>query len=375
MPPESTTRPSPPAFRRKGLIVSALIAAAAAALAFTYSRPATLASEAAPAQIPLPDKTHSLPQELDAPNAPKAEPEPIPVAVPGLQENLYSWKSGDVFRFDYSKTITIKQLDEDGKPAERVTEVNGFLIFEIKSVSPSGAAARLRIDSPHISIPEVTLYSSQFDDPEVQAGKGRAVARAMEGVLKNASWNVVLGSTGLIYIESRAPANLREWFKDVENSANWRRKSLEILPRLIEQDLGLKAPSHDRDILLYLGSAAQPGLAPADALRPRRELISSAPDSEDETKLAVSFKRVKPAEKEPYLIPGLVRDEKISAELSNVSATSGKAVFDTQLGMIDTLNEDYTMDLAYKYGPHLKLEQSVRVQYRVRRLAPPINKP
>ncbi|HYF49243.1 MAG TPA: hypothetical protein VEJ63_07555, partial [Planctomycetota bacterium] len=185
--PESNA--STPNWRHVGIGI-ALVAGFALMLVKLSSHRSTLAAADASASNA---KVAAGPDET---RAPQSQPEPIPVAVPGLNENLYSWKSGDVFRFDYSRTITLKQLGDDGKPTERVTEVSGFLIFEIKSVTPSGASARLRIDSPHVTLPEVTVYSSQYDDPELRQGKARAIARAMEGVLKTASWNVILGSTG-----------------------------------------------------------------------------------------------------------------------------------------------------------------------------------
>jgi len=295
-------------------------------------------------------------------------------ALPAVPENSYLWKAGDVFRFEYYKSVTVKQLDENGQPAERVTEVNGVLILEIRHVAASGTTATLRLDSPHVTLPESVLFSSQFDDPQPQVGKNRSVAHALEGAIKTARWNCVLSPNGLVYVDSRTPKELAEWLKDTETAASWRKKFLEALPRIIEQDLGLKTPSHDRDILLYLGSAPPASTTrPADNLRPRREALTVV--SNDGEKAVLSFKRVAPAEHAPYRVPDLLKNESISATLQSVSTKTGRAVFDLKIGMLDTLREEYTAVLKYAYKSHLTLDQEVRVEYRLKRLAPPISAP
>jgi hypothetical protein len=54
----------------------------------------------------------------------------------------------------------------------------------------------------------------------------------------------------------------------------------------------------------------------------------------------------------------------------------GQAVFDNELGMLDSLDEDYTMELEYDIKPtgeaEQKLKQEVRVEYHLKRLAPPL---
>ena len=290
-----------------------------------------------------------------------------------VPENAYAWKGGEVFRFEYEKSILLKQPDEDGKIEERNTQVSGVLILEVKTVSAAGAAAVLRIDSPRVTLPEYSLFSSQYDKPQAQPDRTRAVCRAVEAAIKEARWNVLLGANGLVFMESRSPANLRDWLKNMENAAGWRKRALDILPKLIEQDLGIRVPAHDRELLLYLGTAGVAAAGKgADGLRPRREKLAVAAQEED--KLTISFKRGMPPEPLPYTLEGLMANESVKISLTEVTASEGCAIFDTRIGMLDTLQEDYSATLAYAYN-QLSLKQEVRVQYRLKRLAPPIVKP
>ncbi|MFH0940026.1 MAG: hypothetical protein V1899_12210 [Planctomycetota bacterium] len=295
-------------------------------------------------------------------------------SVSAVPENAYIWKAGDVFRFEYFKSITVKQPDETGRLAERVTEVAGVLILEIRQVAASGATATLRLDSPRITLPESVQFSAQSDEPQLQPMKNRSVAHALEGAIKTARWNCKLSSNGLIYVESRTPKDMAEWLKDIETAATWRKKFLDVLPRIIEQDLGLKTPSHDRDSLLYLGSAPPVSTTrAADHLRPRREALTVV--SNDGEKATLNFKRVAPKDAGVYQIPDLLKNETISASLVSVSIQIGRAVFDLKIGMLDTLNEKYTASLKYTYQAQLTLDQEVCVEYRLKRLAPPISAP
>jgi hypothetical protein len=291
-----------------------------------------------------------------------------------LAENAYVWRNGEVLRFEYCKSTCIVQPDENGKSVERQTEVSGVLILEIRSVSPAGASALLRLDSPHVTLPELSLFSSQYDGPQPQQGKSRAVARAIEGALKAARWNVNLAANGLLYLESRMPKEPLEWLKETENAGGWRKRFLEILPRILDQDLGLRVPSHDRDLLLYLGSAPPAaGNRKPDNLHPRREDVTVV--SNDGEKAVLKFQRAAPKDRGEFLLPDMLRNEKISVVLTEVSTKEARAVFDVKLGMLDSLCEEYTAKLKYTYQPDLTLDQQVRVQYRLKRLHPSLTTP
>jgi hypothetical protein len=292
------------------------------------------------------------------------------VKIGAPPENPYVWKNADVLRFEYSKTITVKQPDADGKVVEQTTDVSAVLILEIKEVTPARVSAILRFDSPHVTLPELTMYLAQSEKPEVQAGKSKTNARAIEVAMKTARWSVVLAPNGMIHIDSRSPGSTREWLREAETTATWRKKPINDLLKVIEQDVGLRVPANDRDIFVYTGSAEMPPAKGTDGLKPQRADVRISAKEDDKT--TVTFTRKAPAEKLLYSVPGLLQDEKIEIALKNVANHEGKAVFDHRLGMLDTLDEDYAATLDYNYKGVGTLEQEVRVKYRLRRLAPAI---
>jgi hypothetical protein len=289
---------------------------------------------------------------------------------PAAGEDSYVWKNTDVLRFDYSKTIVVQQPDADGKMSEQTTDVAAVMILEIKSVSAAGTSAVLRFDSPRVTLPELTMFLAQSEKPESQLAKSRATARAAESAIKAARWNVVLASNGMIHIESRNPASLREWLKETENAAGWRKRAAPDLIKLVEQDLGLRVPANDRDIFIYTGAADPAPAKGADTLRPQRGAVKVSVKEDDKTTLA--FTRLAPREKTPYSIPGLMNSEVIEVSLQNVTSQEGQAILDHRLGLLDTLDEDFTATLHYDYKDVGTLKQKVRVKYHLRRLAPAI---
>lgn len=295
----------------------------------------------------------------------------------------YAWKPGDVYRFDFYKAITlIPQPGGTGSGADpaaatipasadtRKTEVAGILIFEVATEGK----ATMRFDSPRVTLPDVIFYSSQSEDPEVQKDKNRVIGKAIEGALKAARWDVQLGSDGTLHIRDRKPGNFIEWAKDVENAAAWRKKSFKSMQNLIDNDLGLKTQIDDQDIFLCLNPGAPPAQsARAEAaLRPVRS--AAAAGKKDGEKLRYTFSRVAPAEaNKPYAIPDLGGKGDMTATLKRVESTDGAATVDTRLSMLDTLTEDFLSDITVQYGKD-SVQRQVRVQYRLKRLAPPISK-
>lgn len=286
-------------------------------------------------------------------------------------ELAYLWKSGDLFRFDYSKTITTRQPNEDGRIEDRQTEMAAVLIIEIKSVTASGAAATLRFDSPRVTLPTIRFFSAQADDVELQPEKTRAIARAMEGAIKTARWAVLLKPDGAIHIEARTPATLNDWMKETGNASGWRKKSQDAMLELLEQDLGLKAHTVDRETLVCLSPAAAPAaVSSAEALHPLRTAIAV---TRKDDKAQLSFQRVFDKQQSPYIVPQLTARNNIKVQVESVASTEGIAVFDTKIGSVDTLSEDYTAKVRYESGKET-LAQEVRVQYKLKRLAPAIVK-
>ena len=301
----------------------------------------------------------------------------------GVSDIAYAWQSGEVYRFEYFKSTLVKQANEEGVLEERKTEISGVLILEMdagtkgakagtKSSSAETRTAAMRIDSPHVVLPEIRFFSAAYDAPQIQKDKNRAVAKAIEGSISKARWTVTLGSNGAFHVDGRTPANPRDWLKDVELAGAWRQKSMPIMLNDIEQDLGFKASGDERDMFLCIGAvpAASAAAGPGAALHPARTGLTPASTTVD--KVQFSFTRQAPPAN------GGIADkptgfENVTITLNTVTTNEGNAVFDVKLGMIDSINESYDAGLTYRVGSEL-LNQNVRVQYRLKRLAPAIVK-
>src|SRR5436190_15690644 len=61
---------------------------------------------------------------------------------------LYGWKPGEVYRYDYIKTVHIVESSTDIDPGTRDFQFEGVLILEVNGKAPNGVKAVLRFDSP-----------------------------------------------------------------------------------------------------------------------------------------------------------------------------------------------------------------------------------
>jgi len=302
----------------------------------------------------------------------------------------YAWKKDDLSRFEYSKKITVKQPDEKGVTVERTTEAKAVLVLEIRNLTPAGAVGTLRFDSPHITLPAIKFFSAQYDEPEDQPDKSRAVARALEGAIKQARWSFTWSEDGALRIEARAPANLQEWLKEPANAGTWRKKASAMLASFVEQDLGLRAQTVDRELLLCFTSGNS-GLPPASSpIRP----VRSAPVvlSRSKSKVELGFQRSAPPPLPfrggdgagagsapaqpgtPFAIHISPAAQGVQACLQGVTTTRGSATYDTKLLMLDSLDEEYKAEVLYTSGKDT-LRQELQVEYHLKRLAPAIVQP
>jgi hypothetical protein len=286
-----------------------------------------------------------------------------------LPENAYIWKADKVYRFDYSKTITVAPPNTTEGTDVRKTTIAGVLIFEVTEVTPDGALAKMRIDAPRITLPPIEFYSSQFENPELQKDKDLVVAKAMQGTIKSTIWSVKLKPDGSIIILQRTPADFTEWLKDTKNAAGWHTKTMKKLGDMVENDLGFRTPGEDHETFLFLGKK------PIDEMplkiRPWRSACSVVSNEED--KLTVKFTRSVSDPPPSFTIPSLDAEGTVTIALKNVSATEGKAVFDKHVGNLDTLSEEYTVQSRLTFRND-SLEREIKVQYTLKRLAPPIIK-
>ena len=195
-------------------------------------------------------------------------------AEPAQQQPAYTWKPGAVYRFEYSKTLTLSSNDPADPMDPQKTEIGGVLILEIAS---EGTAALLRFDGARIVIPPVEIYGDT-DEPELLKDKNRIIGKAVEGTLNATRWDALLATDGTIHIKSRKPPPYEECTRELGVAANWRKKMLKYMYRLIGEDMGLKPDLDDQELLLCLGapSSASPSALAAHLHPPRGEPMLAA---------------------------------------------------------------------------------------------------
>jgi hypothetical protein len=305
----------------------------------------------------------------------------------------YYWKPNEVLRFEYSKTIHIDETSAEIDSGARDFGFDAVLILELTNKTATGCAAVLRFDSPHFTIPEQYAYLAGVDDPALQKDRCKILARVMEGAMRLARWNVTLENGGFVRIDSRKPKTLDEWLRETEHAAFWRPKFRKMWIDIVENNLGIVATGEDREIFLSLAAPPKPGGGELDKIRPYRSNFNVL--SNKDGKADFEFKRLPPpkagqAYSLPYIgAPTTTGQPSIYITLNPVIAGPvtpghpggeagqvGRAVFDTALGMLDTLSEQYSCELNYKCDEDAKhkyaMNQRVSVKYELKRLAPPL---
>gem|GEM_PF-3220600 len=285
------------------------------------------------------------------------------VEEPDILEPLY--------RFDFVKVMTVTQPDESGKSVQRRTEMSAVMILELKALTPEGATGTLRFDSVKLTLPEMEAFTSLDFSPQPQKEKNRLISEAMQSAIKVARWQIAVDTDGAIQLLSRTPANFSEIMKETAVKAAWRKRWIDDMARLVEQDMGLKTPTSDRQLLLCFNQPASDKGA-SGKLQPERSLAQLV--SREGRTAHYSFDRLSPAGTgTPFPLPFYSALPAVNVTFKGVKSNACRAEFDMEKGMLDTMQEDYTATLTYDSGSN-SIEQNVRVEYRLTRLAPPINK-
>jgi hypothetical protein len=282
-------------------------------------------------------------------------------------EWTYQWKPAELYRFELTRTVAVQQPDEKGIQSERRTEFTGVMILEIRSVSSGIATALLRFDNPRIKLPIQRVFGAQDDDMSENAKRSESVALAMKAAIQAARWSVTLNPNGSMRIDSRVPEKFADWTKELGNVGRWRFRLGDVLNEILENDMGLKIGGLDSD-LLYVRAQPAP-TTPAMQIRPLRAPIS-APSGK--VILQQKFERKYDAlPADGYEIPAMAGGGKIRMKPSAPATQEGLATFDSRLGMLDALSENYTVPVVYTFGPDT-LNQQVTVTYKITRIAPAI---
>jgi len=280
----------------------------------------------------------------------------------------YQWKPGELYRYDYERSSTVRQPDETGRMTERKTVFTGVLIIEIRSVSNGTATALMRFDPTRLDLPPQLFFGAQSDGITESAERSTTVTRAMLAAIKLARWSVTLQSNGVMRIDSRVPEKFTEWTRELGNLGRWRTRLSDTLNEILEQDAGLKVGSEDREMFLSFAPPAE-ATTTAAAMRPVRAFSKSSAEG---SKISLALQRSHSASAQNgYQTPGLIGRTPITMKPGTITMAEGSAIFDTRLGLMDSLNESFSVPLTYTQGAET-LKQDVLITYRLKRLAPAI---
>lgn len=280
----------------------------------------------------------------------------------------YQWKPGELYRYDYERSSTVRQPDELGQMTERKTVFAGVLIVEIRSVNNGVATALMRFDPTRLDLPSQLFFGAQSDGITESAERSATVTKAMIAAIKLARWSVTLHPNGVVRIDSRVPEKFSEWTRELGNLGRWRTRLNDMLSEILEQDAGLKVSSEDREMLLSFAAPAE-AQTPASAMRPFRTFSKGTTEG---SKTSLNLQRAFSASAQNgYQTPGLIGRSAITMKPGTITMTEGSAVFDARLGLLDTLNESFTVPVTYSQGSET-LKQEVVITYRLKRLAPTI---
>jgi hypothetical protein len=282
----------------------------------------------------------------------------------------YKWAAGELYRFNYARSVEVRQPDETGRMRVERTSLTGVIIIEIRSVTNGVASALMRFDVQELALPPLRSFTAQSDEISESDKIAETHAHAMEAMIKAARWTITLFPDGSVRTDSRVPEKLSEWTKELAGMARWRARLSDVLSGILENDAGLRVGATSTD-LFYASKPTDLTKSENGGayLRPVRSETSIGAGKK---KIEIGFERVRsPKAPEDYIIPGMDGNVTVHMKVDKVATQSGSAVFDARLGMLDALNETYTSTQSYKLGAD-SIQQDVLVAYSLKRLAPTI---
>jgi hypothetical protein len=299
----------------------------------------------------------------------------LPLAVATAAQSsdaapAYRWKAKEVYRFDYQKTIQLAP-GEGAEAKGRTTEIFAVMILEVESEDANGqATAHLRLASPRVNL----VYLLPADAPTAGAAApvvSRQALRVIEDILTETRWKVLLHPDGRIETVGR-PADWRAWMAKQEQSGHWPKSMALHLTEMLEQNFRLDAHAMEDELLPAFGpapgTAAETGLS---GLRPRREV--SVGKQIADGRLALTLRRVPSATAQTGARVPLLdsKDPPVVLTAGTVENLAGQAVFDTAIGLPDSLQESYRVTLTCSFAGQ-EMRRPVTVTYALKRLSPPV---
>lgn len=297
---------------------------------------------------------------------PEQRPPQVPVQAGPPR---YRWLPKTVYRFQYEKRIEVKQDTPGLEPLIRVTEMQGVLVFKTEDVESDGTAnAEMALESVRLTLPPYRRYDDDVSKVREDAERGELLARVIEETFRELSWKVRLDAMGRVEVRSRQPEHLTDALHRLQRTLAVPRKSVQQLDDALQKDFGLKPGSVDAELLPALEQApSAEGKSELERLRLVRRV--SVEGDQGPGRLKLSLKR-EALSTESVKLDGLNdRAGSLTLRPGTVETVEGRAIFDTDTGMLDEAVERYFSSVECT-NRERKMMQELNVTYRLKRLAP-----
>ena len=281
----------------------------------------------------------------------------------------YRWEAEKIYRYQFHKRA---DLTHALTQKTRVTEVECVLVIEVKSVDEDGyAEAEIRYLTPQISLPPMVELDSETGERKEEPTRSANLARGIRTVLNETQWPVKLAPDGSIRLIGQPP-DWRNWMRRVEQVSHWPKRVGNELGQLLDTHftIGRDQASDDEWLPVLRKGLHGKRVTGLRAFRPRRrtDVTQTRPNGFADLRLWRE-----PEEKPADVNVPLLDSEGMTLTLSreNAKTLAGKAVFDTQLGLLDSAEERYQVTLV-SHCKGLTQRADMKVSYKVKRLVPPL---
>jgi hypothetical protein len=284
----------------------------------------------------------------------------------------YRWEAKKIYRYQFNRKTEITPADPALAGNSRITDCRFILVIEVNSVDANGTATGdLRLMTPQITLPPYLRLSDDEREDVLDTGQSRRNARAMEDILVASKWHITVASNGTIRMSERQPENWRTWMERMEQVGAWPKRLYTKMGDLLDTHFRMGKEDADDEWLPVLVARPEENHEKGlHAFRPRRmvHIDKTTPDG----RLRLSLQRENAAEPQPVVVPLLDAEiPPVTLTRGEVKTLAGEAIFDPELGLLDSATERFRAKLTSRCG---KLEQqaTVLVSHEMRRLAPPL---
>ena len=261
-----------------------------------------------------------------------------------------------------------------------LTEIKGVLVIKVESVDPATGdiKAVISMDSPHLEMPPFREYDKKMYRISESSIVGDQVEQSLEELLHRIMWKVKISKEGVIQVLSREPDSLMEYAIKFARANRGKKKYASDMEKLFSRDMGLGSSGMDTELLAVMLTTTPPASGKTlEAVRPFR-VFTSKEDLADHRQRWIGTRSLGTGypmgEKiELYKLNDI--EPPVTLEVTKLENTQGQAVFDTELGMLERIDEQYRVDMRLSSSDkqHKQyLDQKVSVEYKLERIQPPI---